>query len=47
MEASADGASSLAEAEDSSPLSEDEPVYGVGDSQATDAGDPVTYQYQL
>ncbi|MCI4383485.1 hypothetical protein PGIGA_G00026970 [Pangasianodon gigas] len=39
MEASADGASSLAEAEDGSPLSEDEPVSGVGDSQVMDAGD--------
>ncbi|MCJ8737716.1 hypothetical protein PDJAM_G00027240 [Pangasius djambal] len=39
MEASADGASSLAEAEDGSPLSEDEPVSGLGDSQVTDAGD--------
>lgn len=39
MEAAADGASSLAEAEDGSPLSGDEPVFGVGDSQAMDPGD--------
>ncbi|XP_060797342.1 phosphatidylinositol 4-phosphate 5-kinase type-1 gamma isoform X2 [Neoarius graeffei] len=37
MEASADGASSVAEAEDGSPLSEDEPVSGLGDSQEMDA----------
>lgn len=43
MEASADGASSVAEAEDGSPLSEDEPVSGLGDSQEMDAGDPGTY----
>lgn len=47
MEAAADGVSSLAEAEDGSPLSQDEPVFGVCDSQAMDAGDPDIYQNQL
>lgn len=47
MEASGGGASSLAEAEDGSPLSEDEPVCVLGDNQAMDTGDPGTYLNQL
>lgn len=47
MEAAADGASSLAEAEDGSPLSDDEPESGVGDSPTMDAGDPGTYPNSL